>query len=171
MGIIMNILIDDLTVLTLLIGNEQNLLRSINSDKIRLTLSSFLTQLHFRALPDNISGYVIFYKSGIMRNRLRIFWIYPVQFWRVYRFTSTAVPIQPFHTFMIGSSWSKRVRNWRWCNWSDFHLINQFWVDKSNRNASTILCWVFSSILKHRFLIIMKSPKSKKIAICLIFTL
>ena len=55
---------------------------------------------------------------------------------QAHRLTSTALPIQPL---LIGSSSSRRVRNSRWCNCSYFHLMNQFWVEKSNENDFTIL--------------------------------
>ena len=30
----------------------------------------------------------------------------------------------PFRPFLIGSSWWKRVRNWKWCDWPDYLTIN-----------------------------------------------
>ena len=68
-----------------------------------------------------------------------------------------------FYPFLIGSSLSKRVQNRWWCNRSDFHLINRFWVEKWNGNVSPFSRWVFSPSLDHWFLLIKKIPKLQKV--------
>ena len=66
-----------------------------------------------------------------------------------------------FHPFLIGSSWWKRVRTWKWCNWSVFPLF----TNSGSRNLlETVSKWsdiVFSSILDDWFLLMKKSPKLK----------
>ena len=124
------------------------------------------------------------------------------------------------HPFMIiGSSWPKRVRNWKWFDWSNFHHINQIWIEKlickgmqllrinfcvrswlttfihswwsvpldqkesetdyyaidliftqgtdfgSKNRLEVVLQYyelIISSVLDHRFFLIKKSPKQKK---------
>lgn len=32
---------------------------------------------------------------------------------------------------IIGSSWSRKVKAWIWCDWSTFYHMKQIWIEKS----------------------------------------
>ena len=66
---------------------------------------------------------------------MRLKWFFPYKLilgreieWKWFH-NSLAQFSHPF--LIIGSSWPKRVRNWKWFDWSNFHHINQIWIEKS----------------------------------------